>query len=135
MGCGHPRNLTVNVRTISLSAIWHIMFLVLSVAIPLNVTGSDVTDVTFRLSWLLPPTVGNIINHYVIRITELITGKVSTFFSVEATVTITSLHPYYYYNCQVALASTFIHPFANPVIIRTLEAGKKTKQDMLKIYV
>lgn len=124
METGIHQNHTVNVRKFSCGK-QNFTCLVLS-AVPLNLTGSAISADSLFLSWLLPPTPGisNVINHYVIRVTELFTSKVMTYFSVEASATVSNLHPYYYYNCQVAFATTYINPFTLPIVLRTLQAGE-----------
>ena len=64
-----------------------------------------------------------IIQQYMIRVTELETGRVWNLSTPAMSITITSLHPYYTYNCTVAAVTSGTGPFSPPFVIQLPEAG------------
>lgn len=82
------------------------------------------------LSWQHPEASGRngIIVSYAIMLTELATGRMYEYSSVgnRIDILITSLHPYYEYQCSVAAATTTGRgPFAPAIIVQTEEAGMR----------
>ena len=78
------------------------------------------------LSWSPPPRIdinGDLL-FYVVRITEMETGRQWSFHAVNAFINIGALHPYYTYASQVT-AHTAIGsgPFTSIFYVRTLETG------------
>ena len=95
---------------------------------PLLVRAQPLTPLSMSLTWDPPVQElrNGIIQHYVVRITELETGRVLTLSTAETRVTVTSLHAYYTYNCTIA-AATFVGtgPFSSPVVIQLPESGMR----------
>ncbi len=81
------------------------------------------------LSWQHPESQGRngIIISYAVMLRDLSTSQVLEYFRVgtHIDILITSLHPYYEYECTVAAATALGRgPFAPVVTIRTEEDGK-----------
>lgn len=55
---------------------------------------------------------------------EIETGMILLYNTSETTITISSLHPYYVYECAVAAITTATGPFSDPYSVQTLPAGK-----------
>ena len=79
------------------------------------------------LFWDPPPAdaQNGIITRYMIRITEVETGRSFSLFSATTSVNVTSLHPYYTYNCTIA-AVTIVGdgPYTTSITIVTLQDGR-----------
>ena len=87
-------------------------------------TAHSTTLVTF--SWSPPPRIdinGNL-RYYVVKMTEIETGRPWRFHAVDTFITIGALHPYYNYSSQVA-AHTVVGsgPFTHVFYVGTLETG------------
>ncbi len=86
--------------------------------------------------WSAPPfeQVNGIIQHYVISITELETGQVTTMTTSTLVIAVNNLHPYYTYECKVAAYTVGLGPYSHAVTIQLNEEGKeKTPELMLSI--
>lgn len=79
------------------------------------------------MSWLPPEPIhiNGIIAHYVVRVTEVYTGRVFILLAEEATIQVGPLHPYYIYECQVAAYTVDLGPFGQPFTIQAGETGEK----------
>ena len=78
------------------------------------------------LTWSPPPTmdINGIIDYYLVEVDEIHTGRSWTFQATGLHINISSLHPYYTYESQVA-AFTFVQgPFTSPLQVVTGEDGK-----------
>ena len=79
------------------------------------------------LFWNPPPAdaQNGIITRYMISITEVETNRSFSLFSPTTSVNVTSLHPYYTYNCTIA-AVTMVGdgPYTTSITIITLQDGK-----------
>ena len=64
-----------------------------------------------------------IIQQYMIRVTELETGRVWNLSTPAMGINVTSLHPYYTYNSTVAAVTSDTGPFSPPLVIQLPEAG------------
>ena len=76
-----------------------------------------------------PPLIdqnGNI-REYMVVITENETGDGLEFTSPTTTLTVSSLHPYYYYQCKVSAYTIDHGPYSEDVTVRTLEDGMLIK--------
>ena len=82
------------------------------------------------LTWTLPPLIdiNGIIRNYVIRIRERETSQVWIFQTTNSRINITSLHPYYNYECEVAAHTIATGPYTNSVRVQTMEAGNNIVQ-------
>ena len=92
---------------------------------PQLVSVQPLSPTSLLMSWDPPlqELWNGIIQQYMVRIIELETERVTTLFTETTTVNVTSLHPYYNYNCTVAAETTSTGPFSSPVIIRLPESG------------
>ena len=92
---------------------------------PESVGVQPLDSTSLVVSWE-PPQLelrNGVIQRYTIRITELETGAVTTLYTEETTVNVTSLHPFYTYSCSVAAETTVLGPFSYPVEIQLPESG------------
>ena len=81
------------------------------------------------LFWDPPPAdeQNGIITQYRINITEVQTGRSVTLFSSTTSVNVTSLHPYYTYNCAIAAVTSIgAGPYTSVITVVTLQDGKVT---------
>ena len=79
------------------------------------------------LFWNPPPAdaQNGIITRYMISITEVETGRSFSLFSPTTSVNVTSLHPYYTYNCTIAAETTVGDgPYTRSITIVTLQDGR-----------
>ena len=94
------------------------------------------SSTSLTLMWSAPPfeQVNGIIQHYVISITELETGQVTTMTTSTLVIAVNNLHPYYTYECKVAAYTVGLGPYSHAVTIQLNEEGKeKTTELMLCI--
>ena len=79
------------------------------------------------LTWSSPPLIdiNGIIRNYFIRIRERETSRVWIFQTTNSQINVTSLHPYYNYECNVAAHTIATGPYTNPVSVQTMEAGNQ----------
>ena len=94
-------------------------------ASPVSVNATSINPYVISLQWQPPPPVhqNGIIQYYVVHVSETNTGRFWTFYSVDPSLLVSALHPYYVYECDVATITIGTGPFAN-VTIQTNEAGK-----------
>ena len=86
------------------------------------------------LFWDPPPAdeQNGIITQYRINITEVQTGRSFTLFSATTSVNVTSLHPYYTYNCAIAAVTSIgAGPYTSVITVVTLQDGKVTFLSLL----
>ena len=78
------------------------------------------------MAWEPPPEDlhNGIIQSYLINCTEMDTGISFNATSVLTEIIISSLHPAYFYICQVSAVTVDIGVFSENVTVQTLEAGK-----------
>ena len=88
--------------------------------------GNALSSTGITLFWDPPPTdeQNGIITRYVISITEVETDRSFSLFSATTSVNVTSLHPYYTYNCTIA-AVTIVGegPYTRTITIVTFQDG------------
>ena len=92
---------------------------------PRSLSGIAINSTVVILTWTLPPLIdiNGIIRNYVIRIRERETSQVWIFQTTNSHINVTSLHPYYNYECEVAAHTIATGPYTNPVSVQTMEAG------------
>ena len=80
------------------------------------------------LQWLPPPPleINGVIQYYVVDVTETETGRFWTFFAVDQSINVGSLHPFYHYEGTVAAYTIGTGPYTETVIVQTEEAGKSS---------
>ena len=79
------------------------------------------------LTWNPPlATLQNgMIREYHVNITEVETGRVLNYVTRTTDITITNLHPYYYYELSVSAYTIALGPFSEYYSIRTMEDGRR----------
>ena len=77
------------------------------------------------LTWVPPPfeETNGVIQYYSIQVTELETGQLFNLRSNVTNITITDLHPYYTYQCSVAVYTISPGPYSDSLTIQLLEEG------------
>ena len=97
---------------------------------PRSLSGVAVGSTVVTLTWSSPPLIdiNGIIRNYVIRIRERETSRVWIFQTTNSHTNITSLHPYYNYECEVAAHTISTGPYTDPVSVQTMEAGNNIVQ-------
>ena len=94
---------------------------------PSNVSGDIRSATLVVFTWVVPPAIdqNGVITYYVIKLKEIETAIVWTFFAVDEDINIGSLHPFYHYDCTVA-ASTSVGtgPRSTAVRVQMEEAGE-----------
>ena len=75
------------------------------------------------LRWSPPPPihVNGIIDHYVIRVREVYTGRVFSLLTEDTSILLGPLHPYYVYSCQIAAYTISLGPFSPPISVQAGE--------------
>ena len=81
---------------------------------PQNPNGTRVTTTLITLSWSPPESihVNGIIDHYIIRVREVYTGRVFSLLSRDEDIIIGPLQPFYVYSCQIAAYTVGLGPFS-----------------------
>ena len=90
----------------------------------LNVTA--LTSMSFILTWSSPPlpSQNGVIRGYRINVTELETGRVQLLNSTDVSLSVTLLHPYYTYICQVSAFTVAYGPYSDGFRIITPQDGE-----------
>ena len=96
------------------------------VAVAVNFTGVALSSTAIYLSWDVLMVSGIVIYHYIVEIDEIETNRDWTFHAVETYANIISLHPHYTYSCRVRVVGNETYPFNVPIIVNTLQAGKRS---------
>ena len=106
----------------------HALFVLISApsSPPGKVTSGIITSTSITLAWQPPPleSQNGIIRSYEIVLVETETSTTSVYNTTETTIVISSLHPYYIYECRVAAVTDATGPFSDSLSIQTLPAGK-----------
>ena len=94
---------------------------------PQSLSVIAISSTVVILTWSSPPLIdiNGIIRNYFIRIRERETSQMWIFQTTNSHINITSLHPYYNYECEVAAHTIATGPYTNPVIVQTMEAGNQ----------
>lgn len=92
---------------------------------PANLLLVSVGSTSLRASWdQIPAQDSNgVIRRYSIVLTEVETGRESSYSALTRHHVITGLHPYYTYRCKVAAVTTASGPFSQPTEIQMPEDG------------
>lgn len=96
------------------------------IAPPQEVTADEVTSYYLTLTWNPPPIeeTNGMIRYYRIRVSEIETGTSMFMTSNETEITISDLHPYYTYECNVAAFTIDLGPYSNAITVQLLEEGQ-----------
>ena len=93
---------------------------------PLSLEVTNVTSTSIQLQWDPPPSIhhNGVIRSYTVRCFASETKETVERNSNIPEITISELHPFYTYSCNVS-ASTPVGPgpFTDPVVIKTLQDG------------
>ena len=86
---------------------------------------TSINPYVISLQWEQPPPVhrNGIIQYYIVYVSETNTGRSWTFYSVDPSLLVSALHPYYVYECDIAAITVGTGPFA-VVTVQTNEARK-----------
>ena len=92
---------------------------------PGDIATTALSSTSIILTWSPPPMScqNGIIREYRINVTEVETGRVLVFVSTSTTLTLSSLHPYYTYQCIVSAYTVGVGPYADNFTVVTLEDG------------
>ena len=92
---------------------------------PLNPFSDTVTSQSVNMTWFPPPLEhqNGIIQYYLVNVTELATGIVTSYNTTSAWLFLTGLHPFYDYRFVFAAATIGVGPTGSTTTITTLEAG------------
>lgn len=87
--------------------------------------GIVISSRTVVLRWLPPPSreQNGILREYHIEVIEVETGRTLEFNSTTTSLTISSLHPFYYYEWKVSAFTVGVGPYTNTSVLRTPEDG------------
>ena len=93
-----------------------------------NFTGMPTIPTSIYLSWALPtvPGLEEEYQYYIVHCDEVQTSREWTFFAVEPHATIISLHPYYEYDCRVAIVGNITYSYNTPITLLTHQAGNNS---------
>lgn len=96
---------------------------------PRNVQGSVASSTNILLTWEAPVSSGQngIIQHYVVRVTEVETMREFLLTSVTTSISAVDLHPYYTYSFTVAAVTIGQGPSTPALSLQTLEDGEQHK--------
>ena len=120
------RSHTPQLWSIALSLYYIILSIPVPSSPPQTPRGNAMSSTIITLFWDPPPAdaQNGIITQYRINITEVETERPILRFSSTTSVNVTSLHPYYTYNCAIA-AETIIGagPYTSVITVVTLQDG------------
>ena len=93
---------------------------------PQDITVDELSSKEVTMTWNPPPFghINGIIRYYVIQVNEVETQATFTMTSNVTEITVESLHPYYTYQCKIAVHTIDLGPFSNAITIQLLEEGE-----------
>ena len=103
------------------------MFGFVAPSAPPSITmATSVSSSGFTLNWNAPnfDNQNGVITHYEISIVEIETGNVYNHTSYTTSISLSSLHPAYTYQCRVAAHTVALGPFTGSFVVTTDEDGK-----------
>ena len=102
---------------------------------PRNLNGSAVNSTSLFLSWEIPPSEqqNGIIRQYLVNVSELETGSGIELSTTDTNITVSGLHPFYHYECNVSAVTIGAGPYTLPITIQTLQAGMYTNASTFHI--
>lgn len=79
---------------------------------PVSLAVVSTSSTSAELSWSSPPVhqLNGVLRHYVVIIQEVDSGRNSSLTSIQPSVVLSGLHPYYTYNFAVCAVTTDIGP-------------------------
>ena len=103
----------------------HALFTPLVPTSPPDDINIEAIHATALMIFWRPPSYhpNGIIRRYVLRLSEIETGRQEQFFTNNTTITISNRHPFYYYSCIISAETIGQGPFSKAVIILMPEAG------------
>ena len=110
---------------VHVSSIFDLYFHIEPDAPPQNLSGSAVNSTSLFLSWELPPSEqqNGIIRRYLVNVIEIETGNGNELSTTDTHITVSGLHPFYHYECNVSAVTIGAGPYTLPITIQTLQAG------------
>ena len=95
---------------------------------PEEVNVTAVTSTSVSLTWIPPPLLlrNGVIREYKVNLTEVETDRELVFDSSTTDITISALHPFYTYLCQVSAFTVDYGPYTESFLFTTLEDGECT---------
>ena len=101
-----------------------VFFLVPSTA-PVGLSGTVVSSTSLLLSWSAPldDTHNGVIVLYTVFVVEIDTGMTFYHNTTKTSLALTSLHPYYQYECSVAAVTVGYGPYTSVFSLRTEQDG------------
>lgn len=93
---------------------------------PKNIRGYATSSTSIQLHWTAPDSQyrNGIISNYYVEIIEVDTNtNLDSHTSSDSQISITSLHPYYEYNCTIAAYTVGKGPSSSGLVIRTFQDG------------
>ena len=92
---------------------------------PESISVYAINSTTIFMAWQPPPedVHNGIIQSYLINCTEVDTGMSFNVSSNFTEIIISSLHPAYFYTCQVSAVTIDVGVFSENITVQTLEAG------------
>ena len=94
---------------------------------PTEVSFDEVTSVGLALSWSYPPEddINGQIRHFLVNISEEITGTEYILTTMTNSTEVNFLHPFYTYLCSVSAVTVSAGPYSLPIPVTTLPSGEK----------
>ena len=104
---------------------YYVIFPTVPTSPPENLTGIANSSTVATFTWLPPPAIdiNGIIRFYEVQVTERETGRYWSFFAIDSSINLASLHPFFVYECIVAAHTIATGPYTNAATVRTNEAG------------
>ena len=86
---------------------------------------TTLSSTSISLSWIAPPLIdqNGIIREYRVTVTEVETDYVQELTSTATTLIVSSLHPYYNYQCSVSAYTVSQGPYTDNITVQTFEDG------------
>ena len=92
---------------------------------PEDLIAANVSSTSFVLSWTPPPISqqSGIIREYTVNVTEVETASLTVLTSTTTSLLVSSLHPYYTYECAVSAYTIEHGPYSEVLTVTTSEDG------------
>ena len=107
---------------------YNLIFLAAPSTPPTNIAVTNASSDSFLLSWDPPPVedINGVIRYYMIRVTEVETGRIFHVITNITLLELNKLHPFYMYTSVVAAQTVALGPYSTAVSVRLGEEGKVT---------
>ena len=93
---------------------------------PMNISAEVIDSTTVTLRWKSPPSSDHngVIRYYVINLTELDSASQFQQTSDTSPMVVSSLHPFYTYEVEIAAVTVAVGPYSPPVSFQLPEDGE-----------